>query len=337
MADHRRQLGKEIPQTKSLDGDEHPEQQPPDNEIPAGAVPQPGSEPDNEQIAPGMRAVPTEGDIQIIPQEAAQRNVPAPPELGDRFGDVWVVEVLNEMEAEHPPETDGHIGITGKVIVDLQRIEHRPEPGAKHSNLGQVTVHIRGQQRTGHIGHRDLFEQTDAESGNTPADVAGTSGSMVDLIGHIGITHDRPRHQLEIHRHIHNKAQKAFLSLDLSAVDIHHIGDGLESVEADTDGKCETRLRQRQAKDGIEILHQKTAVLEDAQQREIDGHRRDQRRLAAPGPGIALHQQPADIHQRSGKEEQQHPHRLPPGIEQEGHRHQYKVAKSIVPGEIVED
>ena len=37
-------------------------------------------------------------------------------------GNVGKVEVLQEFKAEHTTQTDGHIGITGEVEVNLQRI-----------------------------------------------------------------------------------------------------------------------------------------------------------------------------------------------------------------------
>ena len=74
---------------------------------------------------PRARAVPAQRQVQVVPEPAGERDVPAPPELGDRPRDVRVVEVLQEVEAEHPCQADGHVRVAGEVEVDLQACSRR--------------------------------------------------------------------------------------------------------------------------------------------------------------------------------------------------------------------
>ena len=46
-----------------------------------------------------------------------------------------LVEVLGEGEAEHAPEADRHVGITGKVEIDLQREAQHRQPAQRRRQL----------------------------------------------------------------------------------------------------------------------------------------------------------------------------------------------------------
>ena len=55
--------------------------------------------------------------------------MPAPPELGDTFGDIGIVEVLQKMKAEHAAQANGHVRIGGEIKVDLEGIGQGSYPG----------------------------------------------------------------------------------------------------------------------------------------------------------------------------------------------------------------
>ena len=59
-------------------------QKPPQNEIPAGSVPEPSERPDDENVPQPFclgHAVAAEGDVQVLLEPCAERNVPAPPKF----------------------------------------------------------------------------------------------------------------------------------------------------------------------------------------------------------------------------------------------------------------
>lgn len=74
------------------------------------------------------------------------------------------------------------------------------------------------------------------------------------------------------------------------------------------------------------FLDEKAAVLEGAEQPEVERQRGGERRLGRPGPPVALDQPSVHVVERGGGQQQQEPHRLAPGVEQEGKRHQHQVA-----------
>ena len=107
---------------------------PPGDERPVGAMPEPAQEHDQNEIDVGSSlplAVTTQGNVKIVAQECAQRDVPAPPEVGDALGLVGRVEILQELKTEHPSQADGHVGVTGEIEVNLERVGQCAEPGVR--------------------------------------------------------------------------------------------------------------------------------------------------------------------------------------------------------------
>ena len=127
----RRQTLRQVQQL--LDNNDDTVQAAPQQERPVGPVPDAGGQPDHRKVkhqtAFGFHPGAAHGEVDIIPEPAAQGNVPPPPEFRDGFGDVRVVEVFQESEAEHLTHADGHFRIAGKVEVDLQGVADAAQPG----------------------------------------------------------------------------------------------------------------------------------------------------------------------------------------------------------------
>ena len=90
----------------------------PDDEVPAGAVPQAAEEEDYPEVEVGARgavAVAAEGDVEVVAHEGPEGDVPAAPELSDAGRGVGVVEVFGETETHDAPQADGHVAVAGEV------------------------------------------------------------------------------------------------------------------------------------------------------------------------------------------------------------------------------
>ena len=66
--------------------------------------------------------VASQRDVHIFPKPGRQRNVPPAPEFCNRSGKIGVIKVFHKPEPKHPSKADCHIGISGKVKINLQRI-----------------------------------------------------------------------------------------------------------------------------------------------------------------------------------------------------------------------
>ena len=94
---------------QSLKADKDAEIQTPDDIVPACAMPQTRAEPNQEQSTVCL-ALAEDGDVQqIIPEEGAQRNVPALPELCNVLAQKGMPEVFVKVESEQPSQSDCHI------------------------------------------------------------------------------------------------------------------------------------------------------------------------------------------------------------------------------------
>ena len=60
-----------------------------------------------------------------------ERNIKeAAPEFRDAGGNVRIIKVLVEIEAQHLSKTDGHIGISAEIEIQLQCICANGKPGS---------------------------------------------------------------------------------------------------------------------------------------------------------------------------------------------------------------
>ena len=65
-------------------------------------MPQAGEHPHSENVenpASAAHPIAAHGNVNIIPEPAAETHMPAPPELCDTAGKVRIVEILQEAEA----------------------------------------------------------------------------------------------------------------------------------------------------------------------------------------------------------------------------------------------
>ena len=65
-----------------------------------------------EQVQQPVTAVTAQRNIHIVPEESAQGNVPAAPELCNGLRDIRQIKVFPEPESKNLTQTDGHIRIT---------------------------------------------------------------------------------------------------------------------------------------------------------------------------------------------------------------------------------
>src|SRR5262245_43787734 len=94
----------------------------PDDKQPAGAVPQAADQHHQQkiQVSPETAAaVAAERDVQVVAQEARQRDVPAPPELNDASRLVGRIEIDRQLDAEQARQPDRDVAVAGKIEVDL--------------------------------------------------------------------------------------------------------------------------------------------------------------------------------------------------------------------------
>ena len=110
----------------------------------------------------GGNAGAAEREIYIIPEPVSQRDMPSSPEFRHGFGNIGIIKILLKLKTEHLCQSDRHIGITAEIVIDLERVADRPDPGHQHGVLICRKGYIRRIRE--HIRHQHLLIKTDQES-----------------------------------------------------------------------------------------------------------------------------------------------------------------------------
>ena len=221
-----------------LDRDEDEVVESPEDKIPAAAVPEAGQGPDGKQIqeeASGRYTISAERDVYIIPEETAQRNVPATPEVTHRNRDIWIVEVFRIVEADHPTEAERHVGVGGEIEIELQHVAERTEVGTADGERGVTGERQEGLRECAEmIREYGLLREAHREAPEALCQILGIRAPMVHLLGHLRVACDRTlRHLVEGHgiqQHMEEIARRG-----LFRIDVGDVADQLKYIEGNAE------------------------------------------------------------------------------------------------------
>ena len=105
----------------------------PDDEGPGRAVPETADEHDDDQIdhrAAGAAPISAKRNVKIVAQPAGEADVPAMPEIGNVLLEVGEVEIERELVAQESRAGDRHVGVPGKIAINLDGVKEHADPGA---------------------------------------------------------------------------------------------------------------------------------------------------------------------------------------------------------------
>src|SRR6266545_8240433 len=118
----------------------------PDHKVPRCAVPESADKHcDNEvRVCPGeAELVAAYRNVKIFAQPRGKRDVPTPPEIGDRLREIRRIKIFSENETEHQAEPNRHVGVTAEIEINLERIRERSEPRVERLNRASVKCRVR--------------------------------------------------------------------------------------------------------------------------------------------------------------------------------------------------
>ena len=170
--------------------------------------------------------------------------MPAPPELGDGRGDIGVVEVLGEVEAQHLAHADAHQGVAGKVEIELERVGDDAQPDQRGGSVGEAHEGDGGAvryaddvrpERTDGVGQQDFLCQAESEQGHAVLDLLELIAAFVDVetVGDVPVLDDGAGDELGEHDDVSTEINDVMLRFHIPAVDVDGVGKCLEGVEAD--------------------------------------------------------------------------------------------------------
>lgn len=170
-------------------------------------MPQPGQEPDDEQISVKRQlaaAVSPQGNIKIFPKPGPERDMPAPPKFSYALGNIGVTEILREFESEHFQDEQGSTGEHYRTlwlaqadkklapVLEIKTILFprksgfyqlqvvRKEKGGREEDV-LVVDHLLKQEKK-----ENNLELLHANPPVSPGDREGSEGSVTRKINYIG-------------------------------------------------------------------------------------------------------------------------------------------------------
>ena len=206
--------------------------------------------------------------------------MPAAPELRSRLGNVRIVEVFRQTEAENPPQANGHIRIAGEIKVELESVGDAAQPGQGH---GQPVSGGKGRvgNDTQGVGQQHLLGKAEAKAGGARRGILAVLPALRQGGGKLAVAQDGSLQQLGEECHKQRQSGQAPLRRDRSPVDVGQIRHGLEGEERNSRRQGDGRHRHIQAQ-RLEIFQQEAGVLKVPQHHQVARQGNAVDRLAAP-------------------------------------------------------
>jgi len=139
----------------------------PEKKRPVRSMPEPAQYTNNRHVKAGSRsppAVAAEGNIEVIPEPAAQCHVPAAPKIRDAYGRIGAVEIFGKCKSKQQAQSDSHVGIRGEIEINLKGIGNRAEPGDFCVQQLKVEAENNVCDPAAGIGNHYFFGQTPAKA-----------------------------------------------------------------------------------------------------------------------------------------------------------------------------
>jgi hypothetical protein len=124
-------------------------------------MPQPAQEHGNHQVsggAPFSTPVAAKRNVKVVAEPGGQRDVPAPPKVRWRDGEVRQLEINHEPEAHEVSQTPGNIRIAGKIAINLESKSEQPNDHLKACGCRTLSENLICKQSTV-IRHENFLEK----------------------------------------------------------------------------------------------------------------------------------------------------------------------------------
>ena len=244
-------------------------------------MPDAGDEKDGKEVeqgAPPAFAVSAQRDVEVFPEPGAQRDVPPPPELGDRAGEVGEVEVFLHANPEQFAQADGDVRVGGKVVVNLQHIQKGDAPGGGLVHPDAEVALDLGDERAEDVRQNQLFGKADDDAVEPvqkertvkPALVLIDKGNKVLPLGNRA--GDDLREEGQVQRRVEQAPR-----LCIPAGDVHKIGHRRKGDERDAQRRDDAAGGDGERKQAVDRRDRKVVVLKVDKHQHHNQHRAPRR------------------------------------------------------------
>ena len=202
--------------------------------------------------------------------------MPAPPQLSERGGEIWAVEVFPQPEPHDLSRPDRDVGVSGEIAIDLEGESDCRE----HEWEAHVFVRTRidGVDDSGQVvGDHDLLEHSPEHSLEPSSDFARAERVQLPKLGQEVLwTLDRPGDELRIEHDIQCKDPEVILRHVTAPIHLDRVAHSLERMKGQAD-----RENDLESGDGIvpaeerdkagEVRAEEVEVLKDEEHAYVRG------------------------------------------------------------------
>ena len=223
------------------------------------------------QVDPRRGAtIAAQGDIEIIPQVAAERHVPPAPEILDVQRLVGRIEIDRQPDVEQERRPDRHVAIAAEIEIELERVGETGRPGAEKIERFPTLEARVCPYREG-VGNDHFLEQADAENkqakGNIP--IAHDQGpARLELRHHLAVVQDRTCYEVR-EKGDEQRIVEEIVFPCLAAVAVHQIGYLRECEETYPQWQQQVRRNKADIERGIDVVDQEVGILEISKQTKV--------------------------------------------------------------------
>ena len=246
----------------------------PNNKVPTRTVPEAGYEEGDHCchiVITILNALAEHAAEDVIAEESRKRHVPTLPVILEIACLKGRVEVLGDLDVEHPAHTDRHVGVTGKVEVVCNRVLKRVIPRRHEWHVVADIIKVKLSVGTHRVGKEHLLGRTDREKEETERDILGLKTEIVlvlKLADHLGMVNDGTYDQLREERDEQQVVEDVVILGEL-LVRIDNVGNKLECEERDTDRQDNVFEREIGAEDRVSVFNKEVSVLVVSEQSHV--------------------------------------------------------------------
>ena len=251
-------------------------------------------------------------DVDIIPKPAGQADVPAPPEIRGILRQIGHIEIPAQVKIPDRGDSNGHVGIAGKVTVDLQRVANHRH-GDAQAIVGRGGGEHRVHRHTDAVGKDHLLGQAGDKPGHAQIDIVLSDPVEPIQLGQkvVGLD-DGAGGNLGEEGDVSRQLDKIPLRGDRALLHIQQVAHGLKQIEGNTQWQNDVqRSYAAQPKGPGEGGDEEIAVFAQAQQ----GQAGDDAAIEKGGLSTAFKPPGTNIAHPDDPQQKQQEADIPVGIE----------------------
>ncbi len=255
--------------------------------------------------------------------------MPPLPEHPHRGAHEGIAEILGELEPDHPPETDRHVSITGKIVVQVHQIGKHREPRDRGRKLagrsGEQALHGPADG----VRNNHLFSEADDKPPYPVDEILGSDAALDHIAGDGRVAGDGPLQHLGPEGQEQSERHRALCGGRIAPVHVHDVGNHREGEKRYPDRKMDFRHGERcaakQLYQLIDVRENKIRVLKNDQRQHVEDNGNGKHRLA-PLAGARYPDPEPVVHEKHGQQKQR-VSLLPRVVEDKAHDQEKHVSR----------